>query len=66
MSDERELKVEVMLIVDVDEMGERGAELTHSALESACAAAAEAFLRTKSGVRYWAASQWFGPVPADD
>jgi hypothetical protein len=53
----RQLRVNVALIVDEDMTGKRGADNLHFALEAACAAAAESFMRTHNGVESWVSSR---------
>ena len=53
VSDVRQIRVVSALYVDVNTVGERGLARIGDALESACAAATEPFMRIKSGVQSW-------------
>ena len=53
----RKLPVHVVLMVNEKMTGQRGADNLHYALEAACAATAESFMRTHSGVLSWEATR---------
>ena len=54
---DRQLRVTTALYVNENEIGQRGADHIHIALEAAVAAATESFMRTQSGVLSWATSR---------